>query len=343
MVFDKQKAITLCVDAVTNPNRVLEFANKEGGDVDETIRAHFFALMGTKNPSRKDLRKHEVEIYEIIEKAVNATIFGGFQDNTFFNTLAEFHYIDFGDVAQFTVEEDSIVVFSEHAGNHWDIHKQKVGRKARIEIPTKAYAAGMYDDFHMFLTGRKSFTDLVLNVQRGLLNLINGEISASFTEVADKLPSEMKVTGTYEFDKLDDLVAHVEASAGSAMVVGTRQAISRITASEPALYNTYTDNMKAQLHNTGSVANYRGLTLVTLPNVHKAGTLDFVYDTNKLLVLPVGTTKPIKVVFEGDVEMVRDVTNPYENIDMTWEHKLITRFGTGVVLNTLFGVYDITR
>ena len=96
-----QKLINLCVDSVKNPDRVQTFA--QGGDVDATIRSQFFEIMGATNPTMKDIRKHKVEIFEILEEVLTETYRRGVDEDEFFMRFAEIRNIALGDQQEFFV------------------------------------------------------------------------------------------------------------------------------------------------------------------------------------------------------------------------------------------------
>lgn len=329
--------VKLCVDYVKSPAQVLNFS--QGKDVDEVIRGRFFKLMGTEKPTQKDLRRHQVAVFEILEEVLTETYLKGVDENEFFAQFAEVRNIALGDAQEFYIEDDGVVIVSEHAGNNWNIHRQKLEGGTSFNVKTKSYSAGVYGDFFQFLTGRLSFGKLIDKVGQGIQRKINSEVAASFADAADKLPSVFQATGSYDEATLLDIVSHVEAASGGAYVVGTKKALAKVTAG--ADYGTFTEGMKAELHNNGRITHYNGMTLVELPAVHKAGSFDFAYDDDQLLILPATNIKPIKLVFEGD-SMVREVNDNTANMDMSFDYRFLTRFGTSVIFDALYGHYKFS-
>ena len=98
--------------------------------------------------------------------------------------------------------------------------------------------------------------------------------------------------------------------------------------------------MKTEKANTGKVGHYNGMTLVQLPAVHKVNSFDFAYDDDRLLILPMNDDKFIKIVFEGD-SLIKETTDNTKNTDMTYDYGFLTRFGTNVVMSTLFSEYKL--
>ena len=337
-----QNLVGLCVSAMTKTkSEIFQESDQKIKDVDGFIRSKFAEVYGTPTPKYKDF-KNNTAYFEIIEQVLTVVGYDGIEENEFYRQFAEVIYIDRGDHYEFRMEDAGVVVFSEFAGDHWDINRQKLGAGHSITIDTKVYAAGMYEDFLQFMRGRLSFASMVNAVSRGLIQKIDQEVAASFASVSGQLPPEFQKTGTFTLDNLLDLHAHVEASGGYAIVLGTKKALAQIT--KGANVALYTEAMKNETHARGNVTQFMGMTLVELPDAHKAGTFDFAYNDDLLLVLPTGTTpRPVKILIEGDLEFTRSINDPRANYDMASEHKVITRFGTVVIVdNGLFGIYEIT-
>jgi len=336
-MVNKLELVATCVGVVNNPELVQQFS--KGKNPDSVIRGKFFEIMGTEKPTMKDIRRHKVEIFEIIEEVLTETYLKGVNEDEFFMRFAEIRNLKLGDSQEFFIEDDGIIIVSEHAGNHWNISRQKMEGGASFSVKTKAYAAAIYGDFFLFVTGRLTFGKLVEKVAKGIQNRIYEEVAASFASGSANLPTVFKETGTYAQDKLISLVSHVAAATGSEpIVVGTRAGLATVTAGLNA--NLYSDDMKNELNNTGRVANVNGMTLVQLPAVHKANTFDFAYDDKQLLVLPANDDRFIKITFEGE-DWVKETTDNTTNMDMSFEYKFITKFGTATIFSSLFGIYTL--
>ena len=69
-------------------------------------------------------------------------------------------------------------------------------------------------------------------------------------------------------------------------------------------------------------------------------TTEYLVDDKQLLIMPVGDNKFIKMVNEGQPEM-RQVNDNTANQDMTYDYRYMFKFGVAVMVNLLFGVYNI--
>lgn len=333
-----KELIKLCVDTVKNPTVVQQFS--KGVSADEAIRKEFFEIMGTEKPSFKDIRRHKVAVFEILEEVLQQTIIDGVDENQFFMQFAEVRNVALGDSIEFYVEDNSILVASEFSGNHWDITRQKLDVGQSFGVKTKDYAVGVYADFAAFLAGRIDFARLIAKTSDAMQAKITEEVAASFNSAAALLPTGFKETGTYAEAKLLDLVANVEAATGrQATVVGTRKGMSKVLAGI-ATSTLVSEDMKRELNATGTLQVYNGLTLVTLPQVFKRGTTEFAYDDDTLFVMA-GDARPVKIVFEGE-SLVKEVSDGTTNMDMSLEYKFLTKWGCNVVFDSVFGVYTLS-
>lgn len=333
----KTELATLCVDVIKNPTQVQQFSN--GKDIDTQIRKAFFEIMGTDKPTGKDIRRHEVAIYEILEEVLTETYLKSVEEDEFFQRFAETKNLALGDTLEFYAEDDSVLFVSEHAGNHWNITRQKLEGGVSFPVKTKAFAAAVYGDFERFITGRSTFATLIAKVGQAIQNKIYSEVAASFASATANLPAAFKATGVYAEDELLEVVSHVEAASGSnAVIIGTRKGLAKVWGGLDK--QLFTEQMKNELHKTGRVADVNGLTLVQLPQVHKANTFEFAYNDAQLLIVPANDERFIKLSFEGE-DYIRQTADNKENIDMSYEYKFITKFGTAVVFNNAMGIYDI--
>lgn len=334
---NKLKLVNTCVDYVNNPEQIKHFS--KGKNVDEQIRKGFFEIMGTDKPTAKDVRRHEVAIFEILEDVLTETYLNGVNEDQFFMRFAEINNLALGDAQEFYVEDDGVVVVSEHSGNHWSINRQKLEGGQSFPVKTKSYSAAVYGDFVLFATGRLSFGRLIEKVAQGIQNKIYEEVAASFAAATAMLPGAFTATGVYDQEELIEIVSHVEAASGSnAIVLGTRKGLGKVIAGMDK--SLFSDSMKNELSRTGRVADVDGMTLVQLPSVHKINTFEFAYDDTQLLILPGNDEKFIKIIFEGE-DWIKQVADNTTNNDASLEYKFLTNFGVATVFGKLFGVYNL--
>lgn len=332
----------ICVEYIKDPQSVLQFSQNK--NFDDTLRGHFCDILGVESPkdvTERLLKRTNTQelIFEVLTDVITENFLKSVIEDEFFTRFVEYKSIPLGDTNEFYIEDDAILTVSEHSGTHWNIRRQKLEGGVRFPIKTKAYAIGVYVDFYAWITGRVSFERLINKTGQALRLKIYEEIAASFTSGAAQLPSQFVATGVYSETDLIEVYDHVQAANGSRpIILGTKTALSRITAGNSV--DWYSDDMKNERNNTGRIGTYLGMDLVELPIAHKAGTFDFAYDNNQLLILPNSDDRFIKFVYEGKEEIKR-TENQRENNDMNHEYLYITRFGTAAVFSSMFGVYNL--
>jgi len=78
--------------------------------------------------------------------------------------------------------------------------------------------------------------------------------------------------------------------------------------------------------------------MLSIGQVHKPGTYEFVISDNDLWVVT-ANDKPIKFVTEGDA--IFEQGSFMDNADMTVDITAGERWGVGIVLNQLYGQYQL--
>lgn len=315
--------------------RVTDFSATQANEV---IRKAFVDMMGTDKPDARQFRRHKLEIFEIIEEVLEQTITDGMVANPFFDQFVEYRDLNLGDSNEFYVEDRSMLTVARHAGNHWDIRRQKLNIGDSFTVQTEAYAAAVYTDFKRFLAGRIDFDALIAKVGQAFSNELNSRIYTEFMATMAYLPAEFKETGTYADATLLDIAEHVQAAnQGSKIIIaGTRTALSKLNADTAYLSN----DMKNELNKNGVSGYWKGFELLPIPQNHKANTFEFQVANDRFLVLP-ANAKPIKVVKEG-MPLIKEVSDGTTNRDMSMEYNFISQYGVAAVFNTLYGLYQFS-
>ncbi|MEM4995011.1 hypothetical protein WKH56_20815 [Priestia sp. SB1] len=333
----KHELVKLCVDTVKG--RVQNYSSTEANEV---IRKAFVELVGTEKPDYKTFRRFKPEIFEIIEESLAVNVTDGLVNNPFFEQFVEYRDLDLGDTNEFYVEDRSLLAVSEVANGTWNLRRQKLDIGDSFTVKTRTYGIKIYADFLRLLAGRLDWTAFVAKVDQSIRQHMAEEMYVNFMSAGNYLPAQFKKAGSFTEDQMDDIVSHVQASNNFAPVViaGTRKALRKIVGTYS---NTngflVSETMKEQLNNQGMFANWNGIPLLEIPQVHAANTFNFAVDDNKLLVLP-ASAKPIKVVREGQ-PLILDNSQGSTNMDMSVEYTFIMKYGVNVVFNELFGLYEL--
>ena len=156
----------------------------------------------------------------------------------------------------------------------------------------------------------------------------------------DEIAAAYKKTGSVTAETLRELCELVERATGSKVIImGTRTALSKVTALQNATY--VSDAMKDEHYRTGTLGMFEGRELVEIPQVfekNKVGT--YKLSNTMIWFMPVSEEKFLKLVNEGDTQL-RTIADKDENMDYTYESEMMTKLGVGVMLNGAYGVWDL--
>lgn len=311
------------------------------------IRKKFNAILGipddaSRKTIRKAIRRHQVEVFEIMEETLENLLISGWGDNPFFQEYVENKNLADGDANEFYVADDTILTVSRFSGNHHNLTRQKLGHGESFSVTTDWYGIKIYDEFELFQAGRKDFAAMITAVYKAFDQKVNDMIYESFMSADEKLPTDLKHTAKLDAttkDQLVEFVQNLETDTGSEVVIiGTRAALSKIVALSDTAW--ISDEMKKERNTTGLTGYFEGIKLMVLPQVNEVGTRNKKLDNKKLIMMPMTDNKPIKLVNEGEA-YVKQISDGDTNQDMTYEYEFMQKMGVNVVLNQLFGTWTI--
>lgn len=100
---------------------------------DAKINAVCFDILGFEEgykPSRKELKRamkrNGLELFEVLEEAIEFKVETGFQENEFFNTFVENRNLAQGDRNEFWTDKDVILTVAKVSGDHHDLDCSRV-------------------------------------------------------------------------------------------------------------------------------------------------------------------------------------------------------------------------
>ena len=118
------------------------------------------------------------------------------------------------------------------------------------------------------------------------------------------------------------------------MVAGSRTSLQKAAPQ----YVAYGGQMVDQRNQDGFFKVIDGTTFAELKQSHVPGTDNFAIG-NFLLVLPTGEEKIVKLVLEGEPEIVEASNGNNGNADDSVEYTFRKKYGIAVVTSTRYGVY----
>lgn len=137
-----------------------------------------------------------------------------------------------------------------------------------------------------------------------------------------------------------ELIERVEAKTGQkATIYGTKAALAKLRTGADGAFQAYlSDSDKENISKTGRVGDYYGTPVVEIPqSVNRKD--EFMLSNKMLYVIPNGT-KIIKLLFEGDVDVI-EVSDPAVRKDMQFEYMFMRRIQLGVCKASVYGIYKM--
>lgn len=313
-------------------------------DSNKAIRDYFATELGIPegakaNEIRKIMRYNDkkIRLFEIIEETVENLLVSGWTDNEFFNRFVEFRNLPLGDENLFYVPDESILTVSEFSGDHNDLRRQKLGAGREYKVTVRDYGIKVYDEFIRFQAGIIDWANFTNKMYEAIDKQINDQIFEAFMGLDTIVPAGFGVTGALDQQKVIDLAEAVRTATGEeVLIAGTRTAISKLMGLTPAGW--ISNGMKDERNTTGSCTMFEGIETMVVPNVFEQGTTVPKYPNNKLYFIPKSDAKPIKFVYEGDIEYSED-TDKLTRKDQTVEAMIQYKAGLATVFGKYFGTY----
>lgn len=195
------------------------------------------------------------------------------------------------------------------------------------------------------MAGRVDWATFIQKIYEAFDAKINDMLYNAVMSAGSQLPSNSQFNKSAQLttqtkDTLIGLIEDVQAATGSeAVIMGTKTALSKLTALSDV--NWISESMKEERHTTGRLGIWEGTRLVEIPQRFEYNnTAKKLADNTKLLIMPVGENKFIKLYDEGDAQ-IREISDGATNMDMTMEYEYQQKMGVATVLGKYFGVWEI--
>jgi len=329
---DKNYIVQLANDIYRG--KITKFENQDPNEV--LRKALIDANGGSDKLDYKQLRKgHSTGLFEIIEEILANNTTQGLLSNPFFQEFGEFRDLSDGDEATFHVPDESLFLVSETAHGIMKSRRQRINKGKNETVTTNPHFVDTYAELRRLMAGRISITEFIDKMNRSMLEDKLGLVYDTFYEGLSELPSAFVVNGAYVEDNLVDIVQHVQASTGQQpIIVGTMKALRKVTTA------VVSDMQKEDVYNLGYYGKFNGTPMMMIPQSHKLdGSYDFRISDDDLWVVA-SDTKPVKFVTEGNVIM--ETSDMSKNADGTIDMRVWEDYGSGIVINKLYGQYRIS-
>jgi hypothetical protein len=319
----------LAIDVYRNQGDVTKYSRTEAMEV---LRRELIEANGGSEKLTPKSFRNNPQLFEILEEALDILVEEGIKGQ--FDQFVETVVIEHGDAKVFTVEENRLFDVALISDGNGDLRRDRLD-VGEFTVKTHIYGVAVYEELSRLLAGKQDFAKLVDNVARSYENKIQTEIYNAIYNSYNQLGSTYAVSGTFSETKLDELIAHVEASTGmEAMILGTKTALSKIQ------YARESDAMLEAHNQFGYYGKFHGTDMMVIKQAHKPGTDTFAIDNNFLLVVPKAPSKMVKLVLEGDSMIVEgDGTH---RKDFQREYTFIKKAGIAVISANKYGIYRLS-
>ena len=202
------------------------------------------------------------------------------------------------------------------------------------EVTTNAIGGAAQIGFEEWLDGRVDFADVLDIVMEGLDSCIYVEIEKQLLGAIGIMQAANKrsVAGWSETD-MDALISIADSYGKSAIYCTYEFAATMVPAQ-----GWVSDEMRNQKWNNGYIANYKGHTVVVLPQSYEDETNKVkVIDPSFAYIIPVGAEKPVKIALEGQT-----IVDEYTNYDRSREVQIYKKIGVRAIFSNAICVYQNT-
>lgn len=303
-------------------------------EADEAMRAALIELNGGSTAvNYRAMRDGKCSgLFTVVEEIIANAVPVGLMESDFFTALVDFRNLALGDMNEFLVEDATVFAVDTVADGTQALRRQRIENLTPVTVKTATHGVRIYEELSRILAGRVDFAKLIQKVtvseQEQILNTIYSLwYNATDTQMGGSVyyPG-YQAAGTFNEDTLLDLIAHVEAAAGGrpATIIGTKKGL------KPLKDSLLGPDGKNIVDSQGYVGKFYGTDTICVPQRHKRGTTDFVFDDKMITVVANGDGgKPIKFVYEGSPLMIHGDAS--QNMDLTEEFVLLDKWGGALV------------
>ena len=326
---DRVNIVKMAVDSyLGRPN-----GNYSVSETQACLRDQLIELNGgSAKLDPRSFRRHP-ELYEVIEEILTVTVNDGLQsDNPMYNFVEE-HNVALGDSTEFVIEGNGEFVVSEVAVGTKGLRRERLLGNTVLPVATKAYGAKIYDELQRVLAGKIDLNEMINRLGAAFTKKMNAEILKVTTDAFSQLTTPWQVTGTFDGDKLIDLIDHVEAATGQRATLLTSKQGARAMAKA---FNFSAHDAQDEIFGLGYYTHLYDNPIVVMQNAHKPGTTTFELD--KSIYVIGADNKFVKHVTRGE-SLIIDETNSLDMADLSQNYTAIQYHGFAAIMTAQAGKY----
>jgi len=306
--------------------------NYSYSELNETLRDEFKELAGTYAL----YRENKNTIFSLIEETIEDVLPARVMEQ--YGQFAEVKTFNQGDKPIFT---QKITQASRRRA------KQFIGKVGlaglyevfkldgqSYEVTTNAIGGAAQIGFEEFLDGRVDFADVLDIVLEGLDACIYVEIEKQLHGAINNIQIANKSSqGSFVQTEMDRLIS-IADSYGKSAIYCTYEFAATIVPDS----GWVSDELRNQRWNNGYIANYKGHSVIVLPQSYEDETnMVKVIDPSIAYIIPVGAEKPVKIALEGGT-----IVDEYTNYDRSREVQIYKKIGVRAIFSNAICVYQNT-
>lgn len=324
-------------------------------EANDKLRAFTLDFIGLeKGFSQRDLKRAfqngQVRRYfDLIEEIVDDALDVGYRESEWFNKLVDYRNIANGDAVEFKVEDENLILSIATVGkSHHDYILQRPALGSTYTLPMGRYGAAVGLDINRYLVGQEDFAKLIAMLVRSIMIKNQGIIYGAVANAVSSLRVTAGFVNTGALssatkDDFDEIVDNVRSLYGDAVIVGTKNALRKITGLANVQWAS--EGQKAEIAGMGRLGSYEGTTLVEVEQrfADKSLTTKLMDDT-KIYILPSDDYKLVEFVTRGETEIdeITEKGEEHGRIDDIGKYEVQYEQGIAVKANRQFGVWTIT-
>ena len=312
-------------------------ANFDAESANEAIKNIILETAGCKeNWDMYKFMENKYKVFSIMREILTPVV----AENVLarFESWVDIQDIALGDTKEFEIMNQELFEIGIVADGTSELRRQNLVH-GKIQMTSFQLGAKLYTEFDDFRRGRVDFAEWIARLGKSFEVKIGEFIVRAIESSYSVLGAKFAKTGAFDDAEMLKIVERVEAKTGmKAVIYGTKSALAKLRTTANGFQAVLADRDKDAISAMGHIGTYFGTDVVEIPqSVNRKD--DFMIDNNMLYVIPNGT-KIVKLLFEGDVDVV-EVTDPAVRKDMQFEYMFMRRIQIGVCRASVYGIYKI--
>lgn len=333
-----------------------KFSNK---DIKATLSEEIHKIANDYN----SYRRNKLDLFEIMQEAYTEIL--PKQVEQFIGSFAEVKTVPLNQKAVFVINTGrkrakQFITAVALSGVYESFRLDK----NTFELGGRAIGGAAYIDFERYLCGDEDIAESTNLLLEGLQEAVYGEIQRALLAAvnADNRPAKNRYIGAgFDADAMASLcaVASAYSSSGSVVIYATPEFVAEmgpdaigmpvisplamrsfgntVDSAAAAGYATpvYNPRNIEEIAAYGRIRTFRGNPIVEIPQSYTDETNEVtIANPSTAYIFPVGDTKPVKVVFEGNTQL-----DDWQHRDRSFEIEVYQRVGVAILTNYNWCVY----